>query len=84
MKTITYLLYHTHSVPPISSQEGNLGTARDAYKRAAWIMEDAHLKDEREERERGSILIKMRTNLAQVGGGGVGLNFNHFIAYARD
>lgn len=46
--------------------EGNLFAAKDAYFRAAWIMEDAHLKDEKEEEERGTLLIKMHSNLAQV------------------
>ncbi|XP_045617503.2 inactive peptidyl-prolyl cis-trans isomerase FKBP6 [Procambarus clarkii] len=47
-------------------REGSLNAARDAYTRAAWIMEDAHVNDKNEEVERGKMLLKMRSNLAQV------------------
>lgn len=47
-------------------KEGYLKGARDCYLRAAWIMEDARLKNEAEEKQRTSLLMKMRSNLAQV------------------
>ncbi|XP_066948572.1 inactive peptidyl-prolyl cis-trans isomerase FKBP6, partial [Macrobrachium rosenbergii] len=46
--------------------EGNLNEAKKAYIRAAWIMEDTKLKNQEEERQWGSVLIKVRSNLAQV------------------
>ncbi|XP_071538446.1 inactive peptidyl-prolyl cis-trans isomerase FKBP6 [Panulirus ornatus] len=50
--------YHYHA--------GNLVAAKNAYSRAAWIMKDARLNDEKEEAQRGSLLVKMHSNLAQV------------------
>ncbi|XP_047472253.1 inactive peptidyl-prolyl cis-trans isomerase FKBP6-like [Penaeus chinensis] len=47
-------------------KEGYLRAAKDCYLRAAWIMEDARLKNEAEEQQRTSLLMKMRCNLAQV------------------
>lgn len=47
-------------------KEGYLKAAKDCYLRAAWIIEDARLKNEAEEQQRTSLLMKMRSNLAQV------------------
>ncbi|KAK7075718.1 Inactive peptidyl-prolyl cis-trans isomerase fkbp6, partial [Halocaridina rubra] len=47
-------------------KEGNLLAAKNSYLRAAWIMEDARLQNEEEEIERGLVLLKVRSNLAQV------------------
>lgn len=46
--------------------EGNFHAAKNSYCRAAWIMEYCALKNHEEELERGKILIKLRSNLAQV------------------
>ena len=47
-------------------REKNLHGAKDSYYRAAWIMEYCACKDREEELQRGNILIKLRSNLAQV------------------
>lgn len=47
-------------------REGNLTAAKTSYLRAAWIMEDAKLQNQEEEKQRGSVLVKVRSNLAQV------------------
>ncbi|KAG0712063.1 Inactive peptidyl-prolyl cis-trans isomerase FKBP6 [Chionoecetes opilio] len=47
-------------------REGNLHAAKDSYYRAAWIMEYCALKNREEELERGSILVRLRSNLAQI------------------
>ncbi|XP_042211191.1 inactive peptidyl-prolyl cis-trans isomerase FKBP6-like [Homarus americanus] len=46
--------------------ERNLKAAKSSYTRAAWILEDAKLNNEKEETQRNSVLFKMRNNLAQV------------------
>ncbi|XP_045127270.1 inactive peptidyl-prolyl cis-trans isomerase FKBP6-like [Portunus trituberculatus] len=46
--------------------EGNISGAKNSYYRAAWIMENCALKDREEELQRGHILIRLRSNLAQV------------------
>ncbi|XP_068240501.1 inactive peptidyl-prolyl cis-trans isomerase FKBP6 isoform X2 [Palaemon carinicauda] len=47
-------------------REGNLIEARKAYIRGTWIMEDTKLKNEEDERQRGLLLMKLYSNLAQV------------------
>ncbi|KAK8391066.1 hypothetical protein O3P69_017012 [Scylla paramamosain] len=47
-------------------REGNLHGAKNSYCRAAWILEYCALKDREEELERGNILVRLRSNLAQV------------------
>ncbi|KAK4301008.1 hypothetical protein Pmani_026828 [Petrolisthes manimaculis] len=47
-------------------REHCLPAARKAYHRASWIMENAGLQNEAEEVQRGSILAKLHSNLAQV------------------
>lgn len=55
-----------HSQGNQHHSEGNLGAAKSSYYRATWIMEYSALKNREEELERGKILIRLRSNLAQI------------------